>query len=385
MGKKKILFTGYAQVHFVCFLPVYKRLMENPDVEVYLSGGFRRKEGEEVTFEEKGFYDPFPVNRENVLSLENIRNEHFDVLVSAHLSDTLFPGSVGKTVQIFHGVSFKNLAVREKALRFDMLCLPGRYHAELYRKNGLIRKDGSRCFLTGFPKTDSLVAGGLDRNAVLKAIGADPARKTVLFAPTGEKNNALDTMGHEIVKAVSGGAKWNLLVKPHDHPKKQIDWFKELAVYEKSGVHLVRDIDIEPYLFASDLLITDASSVAVEYTLMDRPIIFMDVPKLFKKLIERAPALDLDTYGRKIGRIVKSPDELTSAIEAGLSAKPGEGDDAGLRRKMATDVFYEPGKAVERVAGVVSYAAGVGDSLPRGVEELAPDDKAVSLKDADGR
>ncbi|MFQ5354201.1 MAG: CDP-glycerol glycerophosphotransferase family protein [Thermodesulfobacteriota bacterium] len=366
--KKRVLFTGYAQVHFVCFLPVYRILAEDPDVEVFLSGGFQRKEGDDVSYDLTGFYEPFSVDMEHVISLERVRRESFDVLVSAHLSDTLFPKSVGKKVQIFHGVSIKNLAVREKALRYDILCLPGRYHGELYRKNGLIRESGTEYFITGFPKTDSLATGsGLDREALLAGMGLDPKLPTILFAPTGEKYNALDMMGREVVEAISRPGLWNLLVKPHDHPKKNIDWFTELAPFESGRVRLVRDRDISPYLFAADLLITDMSSVAVEYTLMDRPIIFLDIPKLMRRVTKRAPALDLQTYGRRTGRLVSAPAELESAIKDSLANPDREGE---LRRSMAAHLFHDPGNAARNVAGVVRCAAGLARAVPEGVVVL---------------
>jgi hypothetical protein len=348
-------------------------------VEVFLSGGFKRTEGEEVSYQLEGFYDPFPVDRERVLPIERVREEHFDVLVSAHTSDTLFPKSVGKTVQIFHGVSFKNLAVREKALRFDVLCLPGRYHAELYRKNGFVREGGALCTLTGLAKTDLLVSGALNRDELLRGLGVDPALPTLLLAPTGEKHNALDTMGLEVVRAIKEAGSWNLLIKPHDHPKKDIDWFAELAPFESDRVRVVRDKDVIPYLHAADLLLTDASSVAVEYTLMDRPIIFLDVRKLFKRLEKRAPALDLETYGRKIGVIVEKPEDLPAAVADSLAHPDRE---AGIRRAMAEHVFYSPGRATENVAGVVRYASGLDLKLPDGVELLKPDAEAGKAKSA---
>ncbi len=359
--KKRILFTGYAQVHFVCFLPVYQVLAKDPDIDIFLSGGFKRKEGDSVSYELKGFYDPFPVDKDHVIPLEQVRSEHYDVLVSAHLSDSLFPKSVGKKVQIFHGVSIKNLAVRAKALRYDMLCMPGRYHAEQYMENGLIRDDGTECFITGFPKTDPLVGGGFDRESLIRGMGLDPLLPTILFAPTGEKYNALDTMGKEVVEAISRVGAWNLLVKPHDHPKKDIDWFTELAPYESTQVRLVRDKDIAPYLFAADLLITDMSSVAVEYTLMDRPIIFLDIPRLMSRVAKRAPALDLNTYGRKIGRLVSTPDGLESAITDSLANPHRESE---VRRRMASHLFHAPGHAAGNVAAVVRYAAGLEEALP---------------------
>jgi len=366
--RKRILFTGYAPVHFVCFLPAYRWLARDPDVELWLSGGFKHDGDDgEPRFDIAGFYDAFPVDREHVVPIERARNESYDVLVCSHLSDTLFPGAVSQTVQIFHGVSFKNLAVRDRALRFDFLCLPGRYHADLYRREGLVRSDGSRCLLTGFAKTDPLATRDAGRD-VSRELGLDPSRRTILFAPTGEKHNALETMGEAAIEALRDARRFNVLVKPHDHPKRKIDWFERLAPLAGDHVHLIRDKDVVPYLLAADLLITDASSVALEYTLLDRPIVFIDVPRLLAKVQKKAPALDLDTYGRKLGRLVRSPDELVSTVDDALAHPERE---AAVRRAAAGHLFHRPGSATARVAGVVRHAAGLGE-LPDDVEIVAP-------------
>ena len=368
MRPRRILFSGYAPVHFLCFLPVYQRLRSDPRVELWLSGGFKREEGDNVSFSVDGFYDPFPVDRSRIIPSERTKEEDFDVLVCAHLSDALFPRSAGKSVQIFHGVSFKNLAVREKALRFDFLCLPGRYHAELYLRSGLVRSGGSRCLVTGFPKADALVHGARDRIMLLGGLGLDPLKPTLLFAPTGDKHNALETLGAELIQAVAADGRFNLLVKPHDHPKRKIDWFQELAPLEGGPVRLVRDLDVVPYLRAADVLLTDASSVAVEYTLLDRPIVFLDVPKLIQHVQKRAPNLDLDSYGRRIGAIAENAGQAIALVEASLKEPTREGE---IRRAMARHVFHDPGRAVERVASVVLHAAGLEQDLPEGVEELS--------------
>jgi hypothetical protein len=366
---KRIFFSGYAPVHFLCFLPVYQRLQARSDVELWLSGGWKQKNGEAVSYSLDGFYDTFPVNRERILTVEQSRAEDFDVVVCAHLSDDLFPRTAKSTVQIFHGVSFKNLSIRDKALRFQYLCLPGRYHAEGYQRAGLVRPDSSACLLTGFPKTDLLASNKVDRAALLRSLNLDPALPTLLFAPTGEKDNALEIHGRAAIEAISAAGEWNLIIKPHDHPKRKIDWFKELAPFENERVRLIHDLDVVPYLAAADLLLTDASSVAVEYTLLDRPILFLDVPSLFERVKERAPELDLETYGRKIGKVVPNAGELVAAIRASLR-EPGR--ERAVRQAMARHVFWKPGSATERVANVILHAAGLRATLPPDVERLEP-------------
>lgn len=375
MQRRRILFSGYAKVHFICFLPVYEELRNDPRAELFLSGGFKSvvesaNGEEEVRFSVDGFYDEFPVDHSRVLSAEATREQDFDVLVCAHLSDALFPRSANRRVQIFHGVSFKNLAVRDKALVYDFLCLPGRYHAEQYVKQGLIRPNAATALITGFPKVDPLGLPVSGRERPLRELQLDPDRRTLLLAPTGDKHNALELMGREVIQAIAAHAEWNLLVKPHDHPKNDIDWFAKLADLEGPRVRLIRGKNVVPYLQAADVLLTDASSVALEFTLLDRPILFLDTPKLIKRVKKRAPALDLDTYGRKIGRIVAGPEEVVSAVAECL-ANPGR--ESALRRQAAAHLFHLPGGAAKRVAGVILHAAGLEPALPNDVEPVPVD------------
>jgi hypothetical protein len=365
---RRILFSGYAPVHFVCFLPVYEILRREGGVELWLSGGFASEDEPAVrSFEIEGFYDPFPVERDRIVPFSQASTMAFDVAVCAHTSATLLPRNARRTVQIFHGVSFKNFAVRERVLTYDLLCLPGRYHAERFRQRGLVRPGGARCLVTGFPKADRLVAPGFDRAGFLARHALDPSRPSVLYAPTGGKNNSLETVGEAVIAAFAADGRYNLLVKPHDHPKRAIDWFARLGGLESDRVRLVRDVDVVDYLRAADLLLTDASSVAVEYTLLDRPMVFIDVPDLLANALRRGAPLDLETHGRRIGQTVLRAEEVLPAVARGLAQPHAE---AELRRATARHVFHAPGGAAARVAHVIRWAADLVPDLPRDVETL---------------
>lgn len=58
----------------------------------------------------------------------------------------------------------------------------------------------------------------------------------------------------------------------------------------------------------TDVLVTDASSVANELVLCVRPIVFLDVPELLAAA-EDDPRLDLKTWGRKAGETVRAPQQ----------------------------------------------------------------------------
>ncbi len=310
---------------------------------------------------------------ERVSPFEELADQHFDVVLSTHSSTVFFPRSYGKSVQMFHGVSFKNFSVRDKVLSYDFACIVGRYHAERFESEGLLGQGDTRFLLTGFAKLDALVDAPALREPFLAGMGLDPSLPTILYAPTGGKHNSLDEMGEELIEAVRDGGPWNLLIKPHDHPKKSIDWISRLAKLIGPRVKLVPGFDIIPFLTAADLLVTDASSVAMEYTLRDRPIVFVDVPKLLENVKSRGGALDLETYGRKIGTIAKGPTDIAAVIQSALEHPDREG---ALRRTAAQDLFHSPGSATENVASVIRLAAGLANGTSASIEELVPSNSA---------
>jgi hypothetical protein len=364
---KQILFGCYAPVHFLCFQPVYERLLRDPDVEVWLSGGYRRESDGRQWFDVKGFYDRLPASQDRVIPFEEAFEREYDVAICAHTSGSLLPRTAGRTVQIFHGVSFKNFAVRDKVLQYDVICLPGLYHAQRFQQERLLKGSSSTFLVSGFPKADKLVEPGFDRDEFLRARKLDPSRPTVLFAPTGGKHNSLETIGEQVIEAIAADGRWNLLIKPHDHPKREIDWFARLAPLEGARVRLIHDLDVVGPLRAADLLLSDASSVAVEYTLLDRPMVFIDVPKLLKNVLKRGAPLDLETHGRKIGRLARSPEDVIAEIERGLADPLAQSE---LRRQTAAQVFSAPGRAAQRVAEIVRWSAGLQPGPPADVEVL---------------
>ncbi len=344
---KRILFTGYAPVHFVCFRPVYERLRRLPGVQVFLSGGREpggggegADEGAPVTARE--LYRPFRVPPARILSLDAMRRQRFDMVFCAHVSG-YFPREDRERVQIFHGLSFRNMAVRRDVLVYDHLFITGPYMRRAFQEQQLLRPSDPRLVPIGFPKVDRLVDGSLDRRRILSRLGLSGRRPVLLYAPTGQKGNSLETVGEEVLRRLRATGRYDILIKLHDHPRDtSVDWSRQLRPLLDAHTKLVRDFDVVPYLFAADLLISDASSVSSEYSLLDRPMVFLDVPQMIAALRAKGRAVDLDTWGRKGGVTVRWPDEAVAAVRASL-AHPGEG--SKVRRAMARDLFYNPGRA----------------------------------------
>jgi len=269
---------------------------------------------------------------------------------------------IGQLVELFHGVSPKNYAVRDEVERFDRLFLIGEYHRRKFVRAGLLGEADPRGLKIGMPKTDRLVhqeqAGGGDRSELIRALELDVDRPTVLYAPTrsGESGSSLDRIGLELIDRLAR-MPVNLLVKLHDRSLKRfrkklkLDYERLIGEREPgSRIRLIRSHDVIPSLLAADLLITDLSSVGSEFLLCDRPVIYLSVPEHEQKI--RASSIrrfgaddpeDLD-YLRGAGEVIAGSERLQAAVERALEDPMG---DSAKRRERAELLFYNPGQATE--------------------------------------
>ncbi len=340
----RILFTGYAPVHFLCFKPLYDHLVRVPGVEVQLSGGTRTKSAQApggYLYDHEQMYRHFEFPDDTVRSVGSLAKADFDVLFSAN-TRRIEPRRVGTRIQIFHGMSFRNRAIRPETDGADWYFVLGPYMKRGFETSGILAHDDPRVVQVGFPKTDRLLDGSLNREQILRDHGIGGDRQVLLYAPTGERYNSLETVGEELIVKLEALDRYDILVKPHDHPHSSIDWWSRLAPLESEHVRLVREPDVIITLSIADLLITDASSVANEYALLDRPIVFIDVPELLALTRKKGALLDLETWGRRGGTVVPDVVAALDSVEHGL-AVPDE--HSVIRQGLVEDLFYNRGHA----------------------------------------
>ena len=130
-----------------------------------------------------------------------------------------------------------------------------------------------------------------------------------------------------------------LLMKAHKAEKK-IE-FKNFSNIK----NVKKDSDIQELLFISDVLITDYSSVYVDYLLLDRPIIFFTYDYEFYEKENRGLQYDLKTIAP--GPLIYSGKELIKSIK-NISIIKKEYKD---KRYLLNNEFnkYQDGKSTERL------------------------------------
>lgn len=338
-GTKKVLIYANKPVNYVVVKLLHERLMRDPRIEVFLSG---KLDGE---CNPEAFYSLFGLEEEKTLTNPQARRKPFDLYLCG--SFKLVGRKARQKALVFHGVSLKNRAISEHARKFDKLLLAGSYMKRRFVEAGIFKSDDPRLEAVGMPKVDRLVDGSLSPQRIKEELGLEPSWPCLLYAPTWSERSSLSIMGEEVVKLLCQ-QRVNLMVKLHDisldKSRNAIDWPSRLKAWEAQGAKVIRDYDIVPYLFISDLLITDASSVATEFCLLDRPIVWLDVPELFAQY----PLADMDF--RKTGPVVKGPHELLPVIEKSLSEPQSF---SPVRQKVAQEVFHLPGSATERAMRIL--------------------------------
>jgi hypothetical protein len=265
-------------------------------------------------------------------------------------------GLIGKT-------GLRRLPKRASARRFDAVCVGDELRRAHYERAGA-RPEAF--WETGYPQLDALF-----RRAPAPTLPLDPAQPTVLYAPTWNLGLTSATMlgDHlvELVRAQVPGV--NVIIKPHPviadwRPRWMAGWARMAAAHP--GVHLVQDThaDVVPYLLASDVLLSDASSVIFEFLALDRPVILVTNPRHTAD-----PAWlpeDIVWQWRDLGHEIHHARELPAAVALALR-------DPGARRERrqayARVLFgrFTDGRNAERIATLILDA---GARVARG--ERAP-------------
>ena len=344
----RILFEAASPMSVAVFEPVLERLRRDPRLEFWFTSCDRTWTPESI-FGSAGITT-------RVLSPGQARWMKFDAYINTDFWNMTWLRRRTKRLHMFHGVAGKYgldepVRFAPAIASFDRLMFPNEDRLRRYVGAGLVDQEASQAALIGYPKVDCLVDGSLDRTAIDRALGLDPAVPTVLYAPTWSPYSSLQQQGEAVIRALAQ-LEVNVIVKLHDRSYDETDrasggvnWRRRIkALCHHRQVHLAEGPDASPYLFVADVLVTDHSSVGFEFMLLDRPLIVLDCPELVEKArINPEKVLRL----RSAADVIDDASGIRGAVERALGDPKRQSQQ---RTAIASDLFYRPGSAAERAA-----------------------------------
>jgi CDP-glycerol glycerophosphotransferase (TagB/SpsB family) len=341
---RHVVFDARTAMDYGMMAPVHHRLLADARVITWLMSSERPDRVGQI-FRDAPRGAP-------VLSPREAMMRRFDAYVAADFVWATLPRGACR-IQMFHGVAGKFSREYDRpgiSMRhWDRLFFINRRRMQNYVASGAIDGGSTAIRLVGMPKSDCLVDGSLSRTGVLEANRMDPARTTVLYAPTWTRFSSLNAMGEDVIGALIDRG-YRVLVKLHENSLDRtfvnsggVDWVGRLQpTLARGHGHLIGSADASPWLVAADVLITDHSSIGFEYLLLDRPLIRIAMPELIR-------GTDIGTEYVELLAAASTTVETAAGVVAAVHramSEPSRLSDA--RRALAAELFHAPGRATDR-------------------------------------
>ena len=343
--RRRLLVNARTAMNYATVAPIVERLQRDSRLDFYFTASENPEKQAEIFAEASG---PFKFITPLQASLTR-----FDVYLAADFLWMTLPRGA-RRVQTFHGVAGKYRTVYDSpsnSMReWDRLFFINKRRLQHFIDCGAIDENSDAARLIGMPKLDCLVDGSLVRDDILTSLGIDPARRTILYAPTWSAYSSVVSLGEELVTRL-GQAGHTVIVKLHDRSRDAlhhehsggVDWGERLeSLLRRYGGCLATGSNSSRYLAAADVMITDHSSVGFEYLLLDRPLIRIHVPELIKNTDIEPSYVEL-LANASIS--VNNVDETIGAVERAFAEPKIK---SGDRVEVANEMFYKPGTATER-------------------------------------
>ena len=179
-------------------------------------------------------------------------------------------------IYIPHGMDSLNMTMRYKSMdHYDTVFLTGKHQREEMEKvNKLHKLPNRKLFNWGYSLLDEMIEDYSKNKQTSK-------EKTVLIAPSWQKDNIIDLCLDKILNSLKGH-DYKVIVRPHPqqvrHMSEKFELLKEKFKDDKT-VEIQTDFSSNDTVFNADLMITDWSGICYEYAFTTKkPVLFINSP-----------------------------------------------------------------------------------------------------------
>ena len=250
-------------------------------------------------------------------------------------------------IYIPHGMDSLNLTMRTGSMdHFDTVFATGKHQKEeAIKTNEVYKIKNRKIFEWGYSLLDNMIED------YKKSDKIESKEKTVLIAPSWQKNNIVDLCLDELLVVLSK-TSYKIIVRPHPqqvrHAKEKFEFLKE-KYNEKTNITIQTDFSSNSTVFNSDLLITDWSGIAYEFAFTTKkPVLFIDTPmKIMNPEYEKIGVEPFNIWARnEIGEVVKI-EEIKTINKVVDNMLNNEKDYSDKIEKLTNEYVYNIGSSSE--------------------------------------
>ena len=189
-------------------------------------------------------------------------------------------------LNLWHGCGFKDIPEEEQVYRGDITISSGEFYRKIQAK--ALKMPLDSVIPTGLPRTDEL----FDENDALFRLGIDENKykKIIIWLPTyrsgtdGREDSfgvkTISTDEYKKLNDLLDQKGYLLIVKLHplDSEPEEFDSFDNVF-FLKTHMMMEREVQLCQLLSKTDILLSDYSSVIVDYLMLDKPVamVFSDL------------------------------------------------------------------------------------------------------------
>ena len=276
-----------------------------------------------------------------------------------------------------HDMTSTHMSFRELAMsHFDTIFCQGPQHIQEFTKtNEVYNLPPQKLVPCGYALLDDMIEDWRKREKKDEKGG----KTTILIGPTWNEDNILDSCVDELIQKLMRPDR-RIIVRPHPEYVKRYGarlnaligrWTEQIG----KGLEFETDFSSHTSMYNADLLITDWSGIAYEYSLAtERPSLFINTKmKVLNPNWERLGIVPMEISLRdQIGRSLNK-DQLDLVDEVAADMKENAGEWAEKIRKVRDEYFFYPGecglKSAEYILG--SLVAREGQGEEKAQEETA--------------
>lgn len=279
---KKVVFYSQKNGFYKYYRNIIEEIIRRTNIVVH----YITSDPEDEVFRlESDQFRPYYINENTMIILMMKMETDIMVMTTPDLENFQLKRSYVKKdieyIYVPHDVNSSNLTFRKEALdHFDTIFTSGpKNKSEIAEREQKFHLPGKNLIEWGSSVIDNMTES-YKQMVQEEQKTARESRKTVLIAPSWQKDNILDSCIEQLLERLVQ-TEHHVIVRPHPqyvrHYESRIDALA--AAFQAYDVTFQKDFSSNKTVYMADLLITDWSSIAYEYAFSTlKPVLFINTP-----------------------------------------------------------------------------------------------------------